>query len=165
MVSRNVVGYLDYRGNFKAWTPMGVILLEPLAPIASEAGNEILAWVNRNRTLQVLYQGMPFPLEDQQPKYFHCIDNVMIYEMQGGAFKVFHDGRVTLLESYEPRVWKADHRTVAWLTYTGHVRTYSNGELTKASDRVATGFEVFGDVVVSFVNDNRPQIFWNGKIY
>ncbi|MCX6233522.1 MAG: hypothetical protein NT175_02200 [Bacteroidetes bacterium] len=124
----NIVAYVTAVDNkFKIFYQGQTIEIDAFGQgIQYDAGRDIVAYMDIPRsTFRVFYKGDYYDLEYFAPKSFKMGDDMMAYVDDQGNFKLFRNGNVTTILTYEPAFYEIQDNVLAF-SDQGFLKTYCN---------------------------------------
>jgi hypothetical protein len=129
------------------------------------AGDNILAWVNKEDHFKVFWQGETYELESTPPDNFRAAMNTLAYiDKFTQAFKVFYKGKTVQLESYRPKHFQVGDNMVVYVDNTGHFKIFYDGATWDASAFEPPFYKVEDNILV-FGDYQHFMVFYKGKTY
>lgn len=114
--------YLFYLGELQ-------ILDQFVQDLEFEAGRDIVAYIDiPDQAFNVFFRGEIFELETFRPKSFQVGDDFMAYVDNLGRLKLFENGEVKTLSTYEPEHYTVNDRVIVF-EEQGLFKTYCNGQV------------------------------------
>ncbi len=165
----SVVGFFDNNSySFKVYYDKTITSLEDYIAGGSGralAGDNILAWVNRNEHFNIFYRQEIFELESTPPDNFRAGSNIVAYtDKFSQSFKVFFKGKTFTLENYKPKSYKVADNMVAYIDNTGHFKIFYYGTTTEISSFEPSFYKVEDNLLV-YGDYMHFMIFYMGKTY
>ncbi len=138
-------------------------VLQSNGQVFYKAGRNIVAYVdNSQNSFHVFYKGEVFDLEDFRPKSFKVGKDVLAYVDNTGSFKVFSDGEVQTISSFEPDVYDIQDELVVF-TELEYFKVFYKNDVYELESYTPNNFQV-KDGAMAYINVNGwLKAFINGK--
>ena len=130
-----------------------------------EAGRNIIAYIDEARnSLHAFYKGEIFDLEDFKPKSFKVGDDMLAYVDNLGDFKVFTNGEVQTISSFEPEVYNVKDSLVVF-SEQGYFKVFYNGEIYELENYIPEDFQMQESTIAFIGLNGWLKAFSNGKYF
>lgn len=113
-----------------------------------KTGDDLVAYVDDIDDFYVFYKGIITALENQPPRQYEIIDNVLWYEDGNGFFKVFCNGELAVVETYMPKTIQADKDIVAYTDLDNRLKVHYKGKTQAVSQNIILQFDLNSTMVM-----------------
>jgi len=118
-----------------------------------EAGRNIVAFVdNATNSFHAYYKGEVIDLEDFQPKSFKVGDDMLAYVDNLGDFKVFSDGEIQTISSFEPDLYDVRDSLIVF-SEQEYFKVFYNNKIYELENYVPSDFQM-QESTIAFIGLN-----------
>ncbi len=161
----DIVGFVNFSDSkFRAFYKGEIFDLEEFQPQQWGAGDGILAYIDQMGNFKAFYEGNAVDIAPFEPDFFEVVDHMIIYG-EKGYFKVWTHNRSYLLETYIPKIWRAQWNTVVYKDVNNHAKIFSNGSTKVLTYDLVEEIELYRDVVVVNKGMNNHNVYYQGRKY
>lgn len=127
----NTIAYVQKSTKeFKVFYLGKILVLDQFVEdIVFEAGRDIIAFMDiPDQAFNVFFRGEEIQVETFKPRSFLVGDEILAYVDNLGKLKVFENGEVKTISTYEPEIYQIVDRILVF-EEQGFFKTYCNGEV------------------------------------
>lgn len=127
------------------------------------AGRNMLAYIDKSRnSLHLFNHGEVFDLEDYEPRSMQIGDDLLAYIDNLGSLKVFYDGQVHTISTFEPDFYNVKDSLMVFAEM-GYLKVFYKGSVSEFGNFVPADYQV-QESTMAFVGPNGwLQAFSNGR--
>ena len=160
----NTVAWVNQSNYFSVFYHGEVRVLDNIAPIAYEAGRDIVAYIdNYEQYFRLFYKGDTALVEAFLPDSFKVGFGIMAYVDNQGNFRVFDRGATKRLISDRPDFFQVMGNTIVY-AYNNSFNVYYNGQASVLQNGIPTDYQLGNDGIAWIGDSGRLMLFHKGKI-
>lgn len=152
----NILAYVtEFDNKFKIYYHGETLIVdENVRETVYKAGRDIVGFMNLvTNAFMVFYKGKYFDLEAFQPRSFQMGDEMMAYVNDQGDFKVFENGELVTISTFEPEFYKLTDSTLVFHE-DGFLKTWCNGQVHEIERYVPPLYKV-SERTIAYIDVNR----------
>jgi len=161
----NTLAYVNQSNFFKVFYRGTTYILDDLAPVAFEAGRDVVAYIDDyNKYFHLFYKGDTARIETFAPDSFKVGFGIMAYVDNLGNFRVFNEGASRRLLTYRPDFFKVKGNTVVY-AFNNNFTVFYKGEIYTLENYIPKDYQIGNDGVAYIDVSGRLKLFQAGKTY
>ncbi len=152
----NILAYItEFDNKFKIYYRGEVqVVDENVRETVYKAGRDIVGFMNlATNGFMVFYKGKYFDLEAFAPRSFQIGDEMMAYVSDQGDFKIFENGDLVTISSFEPEFYLLTDSTLVFVE-DGFLKTWCNGRVYEVERYVPQVFRV-SERTIAYIDVNK----------
>ena len=119
-----------------------------------KAGRDIVGFMNlATNAFMVFYKGEYFDLEAFAPRSFQVGDEMMAYVSEIGDFKIFENGELVTISTFEPEFYELKDSTLIFAE-DGFLKTWCNGRVYEIERYIPQVYRV-SERTVAYIDVNQ----------
>jgi hypothetical protein len=161
----NLIAWINQSGHFTVFYQGQTYQLDNIAPIAYEAGSDIVAYIdNYEQRFRLFYKGDTALVEEFIPDSFKVGFGIMAYVDNLGNFRMFSNGATKKVLSNRPDFFQVKGNVVVY-SYNNSFNIIYNGKTTNLQNVTPFSFQLGNDGIAWLDDSGRLQLFHKGNIY
>lgn len=161
----NTIAWVNQSNFFNVFYHGEVHNLDNIAPMAFEAGQDIVAYVDDyDKRFHLFYKGDTAMVEPFAPDSFKVGFGIMAYVDQTGNFRSFYNGATQRLLSDRPDYFSVKGNTIVY-SYNNSFNVFYNGQATTLQTSSVRDYQIGNDGVAWLDDSGRLKLFLKGKTY
>jgi hypothetical protein len=152
----NIIAYITtFDNKFKIYYRGEVIVVDDnVEETVYKAGRDIVGFMNLvTNAFMVFYKGDYFDLEPFAPKSFQMGDEMMAYVTREGDFRVFENGELITISTFEPEFYTLTDSTLIF-SEDGFLKTWCDGRVYEVERYIPEIFRI-SERSVAYIDVNR----------
>jgi hypothetical protein len=164
-IGENSVAYVNNTGFFKAYLNDHVYDIDNVAPVAYEAGGNLIAYVDGlYNYLKVFYNEKILVLERFPPISFQAGVDMVAYVADDNSFKIFNRGKLVKAEAYPPDFYQVRDRSVLFF-FNNQLQLLQDGVRYELDEFRPLNYQMSENNIAWIDQANRLHMFTEGKSY
>ncbi|MBL7965305.1 MAG: hypothetical protein JNM31_15825 [Flavobacteriales bacterium] len=164
--AQDVVAYQDPIDKvFKAFYRGYIHELEPIMPQSYQVGMGMVAYIDQTNALKVFQGGRVYTAFDFIPQYWEVVDSMVVIRDQT-FMRVFHDGRMDLVEQFWPDRWMVSWNMLCYVDPVGNLKAWTRGRgQTIFRNEPIREFKLDKGLVQVKTTVNQVYVWWRNRLY
>jgi hypothetical protein len=161
----NLVAYISARTNdFKIWYNGQVhTIYRNVQGTRFMAGRDVVAYTDvLEQNFKAFYRGEIVVLDEFVPKSYKVADDFVAFVSQNGEFKLFANGEVQTISTYEPEGYLAEDNILAY-AQDNYFKIWYKGEVIELENFIPAVYKLDWNTVAYLDQSNRIWLYQNGK--
>lgn len=159
----NIVAYVNYLNQFKVFYRGQSINLTNLnRALPYKAGKNIVAYGNDSYGFSIFHKWLKYDLEKFQPKSFGVGDDLAAFVNTNEELKVFYDGKLKMLTTFEPPFYKVVDSLVVY-NDTQKFKVFYRGVVYTLENYIPTDYQIDFNTIAYLDLQGRLKTFHCGK--
>ncbi|MFC2112057.1 hypothetical protein ACFLTA_02210 [Bacteroidota bacterium] len=157
----NILAYItEFDNKFKIYYKGELLIVEDnVGETVYKAGRDIVGFMNLvTNAFMVFYKGKYYDLEAFAPRSFQMGDEMMAYVSDQGDFKVFENGELVTISTFEPELYTLTDSTLVFVE-DGFLKTWCNGQVYEIERYVPPIYRISEKTVAYVDVNNRIKAF------
>lgn len=157
----NILAYItEFDNKFKIYYRGEVLVVEDnVRETVYKAGRDIVGFMNLvTNAFMVFYKGQYYDLEAFAPISFQMGDGIMAYVNDQGDFKIFENGELVTISTFEPEFYMLTDSTLVFVE-DGFLKTWCDGQVFEIERSVPPVYRVSEKTIAYIDWNNRIKAF------
>lgn len=161
----NILAYVNHINEFKIFYRGASFTQTTIdEPLPYEAGKNIVAYYDeRYPGFRAFYKGSTYDLEGFPPKSMVAADDMVAYIALNGELKVFYDGKITTIASFEPSFYKVEDSIIVF-TEQNYFKAFYKGKIYTLENYTPSDFHIDFNTIAYLDQQGRLKAFYNGQV-
>jgi hypothetical protein len=164
-IGDNILAYISARtGDFNIWYRGSLIEVEENVPNTRfKAGRDIVAFNDvTEQNFKVFYSGEYYTLEDFPAQSFKTGDDFVAYINHIGEFRIFKDGKTSVISSFAPQDYSAEDNVLVF-SQDNRFNAWTNGEVVEIEAFIPKYYKIDWNTTTYLDNSTRIWIYNSGE--
>ncbi len=152
----NILAYVtEFDNKFKIYYHGEELIVdENVRETVYKAGRDIVGYMNLvTNAFMVFYKGKYFDLEAFAPRSFQMGDEMMAYINDQGDFKLFENGELVTISTFEPEFYMLTDSTLVFVE-DGFLKTWCNGRVYEVERYIPPVYKV-SERTIAYIDINK----------
>jgi hypothetical protein len=160
----SIVAFTDNFGYFQVFYKGQIYPIRNIVIQDIKASDNLLAYFTGNQLFNVFYRGENLTLEDGNPPIsFEVNRNIVAYVDFLGVFKVFWNGNIYDVASFQPQRYIAGEDFVVFISPLNEFKVFYKGEVRELLPYVPPHYQVIENILVYTDRAKFFNVFYKGK--